>query len=48
MADNNVLKFRRPPKKPDPNVVARPSPVVAVIVAVITIGALAAIYFFMR
>ena len=48
MADNNVLKFRRPPKKPDPNAVSRPSPVAAVIIAVIALAALAAIYWFMR
>jgi len=48
MASNNVLKFKRPPKKPDPNAPARPSPIVAVIVAALAVAAFAAIYLFMR
>ena len=48
MASNNVLKFKRPSKKPDPNVPTKPSPIVAAVVAAIAVAAFAAIYLFMR
>ena len=48
MASNNVLKFKRPPKKPDPNAPVKPSPIVAAVVAALAVADLAAIYLFMR
>lgn|GEM_PF-3844276 len=48
MPDDNILPFRRPPKKPPVREPGKPSLLVAIIAGVVTLAVLAAIHYFVR